>query len=100
MATYEHMGHWMIDTLDLLRLPATPPVYFVVKGCRLVDSPDRTYFYEEHSCPTNYVQCEAIICDGDDDPHGVFEFVRSVDVPDDYDGKANWRALFPEAFSA
>jgi hypothetical protein len=34
------------------------------------------YFYNCHTCPTNYMRDVAeIICNGDPDPHGVFEFV-------------------------
>jgi hypothetical protein len=35
-----------------------------------------TYFYNEHTCPTNFMREVAeIIFQGDSDPHGVFEFV-------------------------
>jgi hypothetical protein len=38
------------------------------------------YFYDEHTCPTNFMsQVEQIIFDGDTDPHGVFEFVSVED---------------------
>ncbi len=34
------------------------------------------YYFNEHTCPTNYMRDVAeIICEGDSDPHGVFEFV-------------------------
>jgi len=34
------------------------------------------YFYNEHTCPTNWTrEIEMIECDGDKDPHGLFEFV-------------------------
>lgn len=38
------------------------------------------YFYNEHTCPTNWTsQIEEIEFQGDHDPHGVFEFVSVVD---------------------
>jgi hypothetical protein len=38
------------------------------------------YYYNEHTCPTNFVsQIEQIIFEGDRDPHGVFEFVSVED---------------------
>jgi hypothetical protein len=45
------------------------------------DDPDghHEYFYNEHTCPTNYLTgvYEAIY-HGDHDPHGIFEFVRRL----------------------
>lgn len=49
------------------------------------DTPDeyfghQKYFYEEHTCPTNWtseiVQME---CEGNTDPHGLFELIDIVD---------------------
>jgi hypothetical protein len=38
------------------------------------------YFYDEHTCPTNWVhEIEQIEFNGDTDPHGVFEFVSVED---------------------
>jgi len=38
------------------------------------------YYYNEHTCPTNWTrQIEQIIFDGDTDPHGVFQFVSVED---------------------
>jgi hypothetical protein len=38
------------------------------------------YFYDEHTCPTNWTrEIVEIIFQGDHDPHGVFEFVSVVD---------------------
>lgn len=59
------------------------------------------YFFEEHSCPTNWLnECVAVIEDGDCDPHGFLKFVRAVDVPDNFDedDDQHWPILFPEAF--
>lgn len=38
------------------------------------------YFYDEHTCPTNWTRdIVEIIFKGDHDPHGVFEFVSVED---------------------
>lgn len=34
------------------------------------------YYYNEHTCPTNYLGVEEVRYGDDYDPHGVFEFVR------------------------
>jgi hypothetical protein len=82
-----------VVTLDHLVLPPqSKPVHFFVKGMALVDAngnrgdPDRKRnFYEEHTCPTNYIGAEMIVIDGDLDPHGLFKFVGTIDVPEGYD---------------
>ena len=88
------------------------PVFFVMdhdryRGGTGQDETDEAnqdhqrYFFEEQSCPTNWLrECVAVIEDGDCDPHGFLDFVRAVDVPQDFDedNDANWVALFPEAF--
>jgi hypothetical protein len=96
-----------IETLNLLKLEASNrTVYFVVKGMRFDkagDTPEdiqghAEYFYESHSCPTNWLKnCAAIIDDGDADPHGFLEFVRAIDVPEGFDeDAADWLSIFPE----
>jgi len=41
---------------------------------------NQRYFYDEHTCPTNWTrEIVEIIFEGDHDPHGVFEFVSVVD---------------------
>jgi len=38
------------------------------------------YFYEEHTCPTNWTsEIVEITFDGDNDPHGLFEFISAID---------------------
>jgi hypothetical protein len=37
------------------------------------------FYYNEHTCPTNYLSGVVEIIEGDsNDPHGVFEFVREL----------------------
>jgi hypothetical protein len=76
-------------TLTLLRLdPLDKPVYLIVEGSVFYNkdgkyNKDQSYYYNEHTCPTNYLQNTFKVYVGDnDDPHGLFEFVRSVKVTD------------------
>lgn len=64
----------------------------IVKGFR-DDPPDpeqlsnQEYFYDEHTCPTNYLKDVVAIIDlkdGDTDPHGIFQFCGFADYPLDY----------------
>lgn len=91
-------------TLDLLCLPPQDhPVYFVVSGINIssVDSDTgdgKEYFYEEHACPRNWIDdVIEIISDGDNDPHGLFDFVASIpDTGTDSSSTTTeeWCALF------
>jgi hypothetical protein len=48
------------------------------------DIDNKRYFYEEHTCPTNYLGVEMVVDlnDGDTDPHGIFEFVGAIPYVD------------------
>lgn len=107
----KHPAHrGMFKTLVLLKLETihAGPVYFIVESCATFDNLDEQkerdeYFYEEGQCPTNFVQAEAIFTHDDDDPHGLFEHVRTVWLTEDYvtandngDGDAWLRDTFPE----
>lgn len=98
------------DELSLLKFDGKDgPVFFVVKGLAKAHASDEemqssaAYFYEEHSCPTNWLRdCVAVIENGGDDPHGFLEHVRTVQVsnalePEDFK-RESWQELFPEAF--
>lgn len=57
------------------------------------------YFYEEHECPTNLLrECIMIYANGSPDPHGFWQYVRSVRVEWDFDEDDDnaIMALFPE----
>jgi hypothetical protein len=85
-----HKDLWR--TLVLLAIDGRErPVYFVVEG--LATYPGETsrdeherYFFEEHTCPTNFIGGDVVALyeDGDRDPHGAFRFVRSVWMPQRY----------------
>ncbi|MRT30868.1 hypothetical protein [Herbaspirillum sp. CAH-3] len=96
-----------VQTLDLLVLqPQAKPVYFVLRGMRFEGPkfdgyPDnKEFFYEEHSCPTNWLRnIQTLIHDDDDDPHGLIEFVRSIESTPELLERDDMREAFPEAFS-
>lgn len=99
--------------MDLVLLKVDPdelPLYFVI-AARHYQSDDQdqgydhnSYFYDEHTCPTNWTDdIVAVVANGDDDPHGFAKFVRRIPMPDDMDdagdgSEKSWQELFPEAF--
>lgn len=100
-----------IDTLVLLEYPPSDkPLRFLIEGMRFVDKKDLSrhpeyggprYFYEEHSCPTNWLKhCTMVAFDGDTDPHGFLRYVRDIDRPDlpenCMDEDEALRQMFPE----
>lgn len=91
-----------VDLVLLKVDPASHPLYFVVRWPRLAE-PDQqkldTYFFEEHTCPSNWTgDIVGVIAAGDPDPHGFVEFVRRTPEPADMyeSGDALWPQLFPE----
>lgn len=100
------------EDLVLLKVePTSHPLYFVIRQRRLPQpsgspfTPQESdkYFFEEHTCPTNWTgDIECVIAKGDPDPHGFATFVRRIPAPaamedcDDY----QYLTLFPEAANA
>lgn len=87
----KHSAHSdMFQTLNLLAIDTGDGVaYFVVEGCAKFCPNDELqeqnrYFYEEHTCPTNFIRVPLISFKGDHDPHGLFRFVRSIWMTDAY----------------
>ena len=78
-------------TLVLLKIEGKEaPIFFVVEGLSTWPSTreelleHERYFYEEHTCPTNFIRIPMIATGGDCDPHGVFDFVDAVWMMDEY----------------
>jgi ribosomal protein S27AE len=72
----------------LVLRPRATPVFAVVRahdyGRKSVPFANAEYFYNEHTCPTNWTpDIEMLVEDGDGDPHGLFEYVTSADIPAD-----------------
>lgn len=85
--------------------PQDKPVYFIVHGSWGSGVPgEEGYVVDEHTCPTNLFGrgVEAIIVDGDCDPHGIFRFVRETDTPKwmnrGHCPEDEWPKIVPEAF--
>ena len=77
-------GDKKIKTLDFL---SNGKVGLIVEGMAFVDKSgkcdldSKEYWYNEHTCPTNYTQNILAVVDlsnGDCDPHGIFEYAGSV----------------------
>lgn len=73
-------------TPTLVTLRSTVPVTLLIKGRRLVkngvevdDAESDHYYYEDCTCPINYLQwVEKVVDDeGDMDPHGIFTHVKT-----------------------
>lgn len=65
-----------VDDPSLLILVET---YFHYENGKLTaESYDSSFYFEESTCPTNYLKCAVISHNGDTDPHGVFQFVRQL----------------------
>lgn len=95
--TSAHSAHDKLrKTYCLLSITATDgKAYFVVEGLQEWPSTyedmqiDKRYFYEEHTCPINYMRIPLISFNGDRDPHGLFKFEEAVwmireDADEDY----------------
>lgn len=87
-------------TLDLLKLELKEgPLYFVVdqNPTYHTDDDGRRFWYEENTCAINWLsEVTELVFDGMTDPHGLVEFVRSVEIPKDHvlDAK-NYTDLVP-----
>jgi ribosomal protein L37AE/L43A len=67
----------------LVTLRSLEPVTLLVEGMVLLpddgEEESLRYFYDEHTCPTNFMGqiVEIVDANGDKDPHGIFAFVKS-----------------------
>lgn len=101
VVTVKKMDDSFIKCMDLLRIPPQKhPIYIVRSASHPTDrAHDGTkYYYETHSCPTNWLKdIQMVGIDGDQDPHGLIEYVGSAT----FDQKAvddcnhDWSQTFP-----
>lgn len=89
-----------MKTLSLLMVRAIKPLYFVVEDqYPLEDQSLCEYMIEEKLCPMDVIHMD--VRESDDlDPHGVFEHILTVPMPDGYgrgnlDTHEDWEKLFP-----
>ncbi len=85
-AEVELVDSRVIKTVVTLRLdPDDAPITLIVEGIQVLHGdeqfdPDRDeYFYNEHTCPINFLPkvAEVIDDEGNNDPHGVFRWVKT-----------------------
>lgn len=81
-----------INTLVLLVLNGASlrdePIFLVTQGMVFekngkIDYSNQEYFYEQHTCPTNFLRADMLVGD-DTDPHGIFRYLETVAMPDDW----------------
>lgn len=95
VVSLEKDGEPFLIHILLKQVNTTEPVFIVIKCAHRDASEDLqelddhlVYYYEEHTCPTNFLGVELIVRNGDADPHGIFEYVRfETDV--NFKAKAN-----------
>ncbi|HVZ88069.1 MAG TPA: hypothetical protein VHG72_13945 [Polyangia bacterium] len=98
-ATVEKTGKRKIETRVLLKLePLKGDVFIEVEGMTFLGVgetiegkdliEDSRYYYEEHTCPTNYLRVVQELWEGDygHDPHGMFRVVDVVPAPPEHTG--------------
>lgn len=91
----ELTGERHIDTTVLLEIPPqSRSIYLATKGMRFMglgeedDEGGQHYFYEEHTCPTNWLRdVFRISINGDSDPHGLAKYVDRVDGAPDWEDR-------------
>jgi hypothetical protein len=100
-------GPATIKGYALLKLDrgAAGPLWFVVEHDVDASKSDplenAAYLYEEHHCPTNFVPVAGIIDgDGNEDAHGLFEYVEWAPEPErgtgwDRHDEDAWAQIFP-----
>lgn len=82
-----------VNTLVVLAFVNDPAFKIIVKGMvimpkdgDILDHINDGYYYNEHTCPWNYLRLPVKL-DDDTDPHGLFQWVKTVrapaDLPDD-----------------
>lgn len=88
--------------LDLLCIPPQQhPVYFVVLASHPTgrDANGTRYYYEEHSCPTNWLRKILLVCvEGDQDPHGLIKYIETAPYNEKVvdDPNHDWCETFPQ----
>ena len=95
----EHTERRQTDRTILELPPQTESVFFTVRSMRFNEpvltekaTEAHRFFFEEHTCPTNWMdRVEEIRIGQDRDPYGLFRYVRSYDkgADADTDSEAN-----------
>lgn len=104
----DNVPSWMVVRIG----EGEEPIYAVVGSFFYAhsanDTPEerdnhRRFWVEESTCPTNIVRVDALVVDGDADPHGLLTFVgevRKADWPGECEPHAGWVAVINAALAA
>ncbi len=83
ISTRSNLSSIKKDVLVLLKHYEIDDLFIVVKGMcfgnKQEEEQNLAYYYNEHTCPVNYLGVDKIIYKGDSDVHGLFEYVKHVD---------------------
>ena len=100
------LKEWIISVAVVLQLGKT---FVVVKGMLFAkgsrenfDDSNLQYFYDEHTCPINWMGVECLYDseNDDSDPHGLFSFVGYELYPEGFeDGGLDWVPLINRVLS-
>lgn len=67
------------------------PLYLVIETINYRHEEDlvefckyQEYYYNERTCPSNYLGDTTVLYGGDDDPHGIFKFVEAIWMPEGF----------------
>lgn len=68
------------------------PLYLIISTLNYRHTEDlaeyadqQAYYYNEHTCPSNFLGGNTVIYGNDDDPHGIFQFVEAIWMPEGFD---------------
>ena len=91
-------GEFHRDGWHLLKIDTSSgPLHAIFKGPWYTDDEQShaRYYYEEHSCMTNWIG-DMVECflGREEDPHGVWKYVRGMIA--DRDDTHDWLEMFPE----
>jgi len=83
----EHSERKERTVVTLVLPPQTLPIVLTLDGFRIVKPGEEhdgdAYFYNEHTCPTNWLRHVTEVRIGDsDDPHGLFQWVSTEPAAD------------------
>lgn len=80
------------------------PGYIVIRGSKISNMKDHidyektqeedSYLYNEHMCPKDIIGAEIVLHYKDFDPHGIFEHVETIQMPDNYSGVIDPKKMF------
>lgn len=84
------------------------PLYLIITTLNYTHTEDlaeyskqEEYYYDIHTCPSNFLGGATVVYGDDDDPHGIFKFVEAIWMPEGFDAcdfhnnGGDYSTLFP-----